>query len=303
MIQRYTYKEIVWVDLEHPTQEEVLAIEKEFSLAPSVSQELLRPTIKPRVELYANAIYCILHFPARKHSHKENAQEIDFVIGKKFLITTHYDSIDPLHQFSKLFEVNSILDKSNLIEHGGYIFYYMIRELYKALDNELSVMNAELLEAEEKTFSGRERAMVAKLSHLSRNLLDFRRAVGNHGTILASFEAAGKKFFGDSFSYELRSIRTEFDKVDEELHTLHDFLLELRDTNDSLLSTQQNEIMKTLTIVAFIGVPLSILSSILQIDTVGRPIIGGPNDFLIIVFVEVIIALLLLLYFKYKRWL
>ena len=130
MIHRYTYKQLVWIDLENPTSEEVREIMQEYDLHPTVAQEILLPTANPRVEIYSNFIFIILHFPAIKHTHSgDSNQEVDFIIGKNFLITIRYDSIDSVAKFSKIFEVNSILDRINMGAHTGFIFYYMIKEM------------------------------------------------------------------------------------------------------------------------------------------------------------------------------
>src|SRR3989344_2248311 len=132
MTLKYTYKNLTWIDLECPTQEELRKIMSEWSIHPLVAQELVGPSLRPKVELYPNFIYLILHFPVirRKNSKRLiEQQEIDFIIGKNFIITSRYDAIDPLHQFAKLFEVNSILDRGDMAEHAGLVFFYMVRVL------------------------------------------------------------------------------------------------------------------------------------------------------------------------------
>ena len=133
MLTKYTHNNITWIDLESPTKDEVHKIMGEYSIYPVVAEELLMPTMKPKVDIYDNYIYIILHFPAFRHTHgSQQNQEVDFIVGKDFIITTRYDTIDPLHKFSKVFEVNSILDKSGIDKHAGYIFFFMIKKLYKA---------------------------------------------------------------------------------------------------------------------------------------------------------------------------
>ena len=114
MISRYKYRDLVWVDMERPSHEEVRQIMEEFEIHPIVADELLSPSLRPKVDRYENFIYLILHFPAIRHSHNNSSQEVDFIIGKKFIITVRYELLDPLHKFSKVFEVNSILNKSIL---------------------------------------------------------------------------------------------------------------------------------------------------------------------------------------------
>lgn len=303
MITRYTYKDLVWLDVESPSQEEVRQIMQEFDIDPLIAEELLVPTLKSKVDLYKDFIYLILHFPAIKHTYSGTPnQEIDFIIGKKFIITARYDTIDPMHKFSKVFEVNSIIDKSDMGEHAGMIFFYMIRKLYRALLHELDYIRTELENTEDKMFKQKELQVVRDLSEISRMLLNFENMTSAHADILSSFDEAGKKLFGNEFSYHLRAISSEYYKVKHAIDNQREFLRELRETNNSLLSTKQNEVMKGLTILALTTLPITIVASIFNTNAVYVPFVGRPNDFWIIVGLGLIASLALALYFKRKKW-
>ncbi len=304
MISRYTYKDLIWIDVQSPTTEEVRIIMDEFSIHPLAADELLTPTLRPKVDLYPNFIYLILHFPAISHKHDGgHDQEIDFIVGKNFLITTHYDLIDPLHEFSKVFEVNSILEKSNIGDHAGFILYYIMKELYKTLDKELDHVKGDFKDIESKIFSGKERDMVNSISLLNRDLLNFKQTIRPHKEVLESFELAGTKFFGQDFSHYLRTITGEFYKVSAILDGHRETLLELRDTNDSLLTTKTNEIMKTLTVTAFIILPLTFIGQLFGISTNNLPLVNEPNGFWIILGIMGVVGVCLYSYFKFvKKW-
>src|SRR5258708_35324538 len=138
MVNTYTHKKLTWVDLENPTATEVEELMRRYRIHPLVGQELLGPTVRPKVDVYDEFIYLILHFPTVSHSHGgEPEEEIDFIIGKEFLITVHYDLVDPLREFAKLFEVNSVLGRGNMGQHGGYLFFHIKSEMYKNLASEL----------------------------------------------------------------------------------------------------------------------------------------------------------------------
>lgn len=302
MITRYSHKNLTWVDLESPTQDEVRAIMNEFHINPLAADELLAPTLKPKVDVYENFIYLILHFPAFKHSNTlSQNQEVDFLIGKDFLITTRYDTIDPIHKFSKVFEVNSILDKSDMGTHAGYLFFYMIKKLYKSISHELEFLENNLDDIEEEIFRDREREMVVEISKASRQLLNFKQALIAHKDVLASFESAGKSFFGESFGYHLRTITGEYYRVENEIKFNSETAAELRETNNSLLSTKQNEVMKNLTLMTFLALPLTLVASIFGMNT-NLPFVGGDNDFYIVLSIMGAIAIPLFLFFRFKRW-
>jgi Mg2+ and Co2+ transporter CorA len=100
-----------------------------------------------------------------------------------------------------------------MAQHAGYIFFYMIQNLYKNLENRLDHVRDILKDIENQIFSGNERQMVQEVSKLNRLLLNYRESTDLHQEILESFEVAGKKFFGKDFEYHLRSITGEYYKV------------------------------------------------------------------------------------------
>jgi len=303
MISRYTYKTLVWVDLESPTREEVREVMEEFHLHPIVGNELLEPTMRAKVEPYDEYVYLILHFPTILHKHNgETEQEVDFIVGRNFLITTHYELVDPLHEFSKIFEVNSMLDKSNIGEHAGFLFFYLIRQMYQTVLSELDRLDIKLEEIEASIFGDREVEMVQVISETNRDLLNFKQAIRHHKEVLESFEIAGRKLFGEDFVYYLRAILGEYYKASGILEGHKETLLDLRDTNDSLLTTRTNEIMKFLTIMAFVTFPLSLIASIFGMNTSFIPIVGNANDFWIVMGIMGFGTLGMFGFFKYKKW-
>jgi len=303
MILSYNYKNIKWLDLESPTKDEVRSVMEEYHLHPLVAEELLSSTLRPKVEVYANCIYLILHFPVIYNMHgKSGNQEIDFIIGKDFLITTHYETIDSLREFSKIFETNSLLDKGDIEMRADYLFFYVTKELYRSSMCELDSINRELEDIEEKIFAGGEDKMVKILSQVNRDLLNIKQAIYPHQDTLNSFETVGKNFFGNDFEYHLRSIIGEYYKIYNILEGHKETAQDLRVTNDSLLTTKTNNTMKILTIMAFITFPLSLIASLFGMNTEFTPVLGTKNDFLIIVMFMLGITVLMFIYFKYKKW-
>ncbi|TSC85904.1 MAG: Mg/Co transporter [Parcubacteria group bacterium Gr01-1014_8] len=303
MLSRHEHSSLVWIDLESPTREEVRAVMDEFGLAHLIAEELLLPTAKPRVEFYNDYIYAILHFPALRHTHRTIEQEIDFVIGKSFIITTHYDTIDPLHTFSKLFEVNSILDKSVMGDHAGFLFYYMLKRLYKAVEHEIDFVRSDLSHIEENIFSGHEVGMVERLSRSARDLLNLRQTIEPHRDVLHTLDKDGQMFFGEEFVSYLRALSNEYYRVHNHVMRLTEVLHELRETNNSLLSTKENETMRVLTIMALLTFPLSLFVAIFDINARSNPIVGLPYDFWIIVGIVATAGALMVWYFKRRKWL
>ena len=179
----------------------------------------------------------------------------------------------------------------------------ILKEIYSTIFDELSYIESWQKNIENKIFKGDERAMVFDLSNVSRTLLDFQKTMDSHREVLISLEIIGKKALGDHFSLYTRVALEEYHKIQCTIKNLRDVVVELRETNNSLLDTKGNEITKVLTIMAFIAVPLSLIVSVFQIDTVARPLIGQPNDFWILIGGIFAVGVVMFSFFKFKHWL
>lgn len=303
MHARHEYGSLVWIDLESPNALEVRLIAAEFDIVEAVAEELVSPTTKARAEFYPDYLYVVLQFPALKHTHKNRQQEIDFVIGRNFLVTARYDTIDPLHKFSKVLDARAALEDGPLGEHAGFLFFFMLSKLYRSLDNELDYIRHELALIEEHIFSGQEVEMVEAISRTARGLLNLRQTIEPHREILRIIEENGARFFGEEFTQYLRTLSNEYYRVHNHIMRATDSLHELRETNNSLLSTKQNETMKVFTIMAFFTFPLALLIDVLAFDSPHNPLHGQPYDFWIMLGLVLGGIFLMYLYFKHKKWL
>ncbi len=302
MLSRHTHRHITWVNLSSPTPGEVREIMAEFDIHPLVAEELLSPSAKPKVEQFHSSLFLILHFPYFKGG-KADHMEVDFIIGKNFLITAYYEGDDPFHGFRKNFEVTSVLDRVAPGDHAGHVFFNMSRALYREVEEMISTFGERLDVVEERIFAGREREMVFEISKISRDLLTFSQALDTHRAVLESLEVAGKRIFGEAFAHHLRSVAGTQFRLCNLLMSHRGSLEELRETNNSMLSTKQNETMKNLTVMAFITLPLTVVTQIFSMNAEHIPILGTPGDFWIILGLMVALATGLFVYFRSKDWL
>ncbi|MEK7477957.1 MAG: CorA family divalent cation transporter [Patescibacteria group bacterium] len=309
MIKEFKYKNITWLDVELPTPEEIATLAKDYKLHPVVANELLGTSQRSKVDLYEDFIYLILHFPnyhsGSKHTGTDDEQEvneIDFVIGHDFLITTHYESLEPMQELEKILEANIMLDKNKKETQAGFLFYYIIRHLYQSLDIRLESINNSFKQAEKNVFTGKEKEMVVVLSGIHKQLLDFRWTLKSHREILGSLEIAGQEFFGKKFEYYLHSISGEYEKIWNLLENNRDLFYDLRNTNDSMLSIKTNQAIKVFTFLAFITFPLSLIATVFGMGAKYTPLIGSNYDFWIITGSMVFLACVIFIVFRLKRW-
>jgi magnesium transporter len=229
--------------------------------------------------------------------------EIDFVIGKNFVITVHYRQIIPLYEIAKTLETNAILKDGNFTKNGGVLVFYIVRQLYDFAARQLDHIQLKINKIEDNIFKGREKEMVEGISYVRCDIIDFQRTIHAHKSVLYSLEPASVNLFGKEFVHYLNNMVGEFVKIKNHLAVIKETIVSLQDTNDSLLTDKANDTMKTLSIMAFLTFPLMLVAALFSMDTQFTPIIGVKGDFWIIVAMMLIGVLGMVVIFKRKKWL
>lgn len=303
MITTHKYKNLTWTDIESPAVEDIKILMPRYNIPPIVADELLKPTLRPKADIYEHIVYLILHFPIYDISRKVSEPcEVDFILGKDFIITAHYRSIIPLHELMKTFEVGVLLGKNHFAKSPGRLIFLITKKLYDYALRQLEHIHAKISEIEERMFTGQEKEMVKEISYVQRDVLEFQRAIHAHDSVLKSLYEAGEKITGKDFTHYLNSMISELARVENLLENSKETIELLRDTNDSILSSRTNEIMKTLTVMAFVTFPAMFLGTLLSMNTNWLPIVGLPGDFFIVLLLMIAGAFTAFSFFKRKRW-
>ncbi len=299
MISIAKYKKLTWINLESPTSEDIKLLVTKYKVHPIAAEELLKPTIRSRVDSYKNFIFFVFHFPIYNTvTHVSASTEIDFIIGKNIIVTTHYKTITPLHEMIKKFEAESVLRENNTAESTEMLMFNILRRLYIFSLRQIDHIQEKIDLIEEKIFSknvGPEHEMVEEISLAKRDVLDFRRVIRPHRDVLKSLEIAGNKLLDKEFSNYINNIIGDYFRIWNLLENHKETMDSLQDSHDSLLSHKTNEIMRTLTIISFITFPLMIISSIFGMNT--------DTNFWFIVGIMALATTIMFLFFKYKKWL
>lgn len=307
MIYTHSYKGIVWLDIESPSDDEVSNIIKRYDLHPLVGEELKRSTSLAKIDFFENCVLIVLTLPVRRRTKNGNVEiedrEIDFVIGKNFLITSRTDTIEQLEYFGKIFDTNSILNKGERIEHAGYLFYYMVKRIYAGMISDLKNIQDSLSTAESGIYKGHEKKMVQALSNLSHELIDIKRTARMHRDVWEKMiQYESNNFFSKDFNSYVHDIRDEFNIIHEHIINANELLADLRSTNDSLLDAKQSETIKMLTTVTVIFSPIMIISAVFTIPAKSIPIIESPFDWYTLMIISLLGTIVVWYILRRKNW-
>lgn len=305
MITRHTQSGITWVDLESPSRTELEEVIAEFKIDPRVEEEIISPTPYPLVVDTSDYVYLVLHFPTTDPNGGAKNQEVDFIVGKHFLVTCRYELITSIHNLHKVFEAEELLDITKRKGSTGELLERILRHLYSAIAEEVEQLSITLDRIERDVFDGRERENVRSISLVDRVLLRFDTTLARHRDPLQEFleQLSLPMFFGKTFEVHAAHIEAEHDHAATVVSSFREVSRELRDTNDSILSTKQNEIIQRLTIMAFVTFPLTLIAAVFSMDTEHTPLVGSRYDFWAVLGIMVLTMVLFFAYFKAKKWL
>lgn len=302
MVEHFKQGRLRWVNLKNPTNEEVKKAMAELNLSPLLMNDLTTTVKRSSAVLAESTIKITLDFPVVKRLDIYHPYEVKFLISKNSLLTVQYEEMEGIDRFKRQFEVAAALKKKQKTLTGVHMFLALIGHLYESVGTKLDYLDSRLGEMEAEIFKNNEKKMVYEISLASKKLIAFRHIMQSHDKVFRQALPLFEEVYKSTYTGKLQNIQGMYFSLQRRANTQFETITALRDTNSAMLFTKQNEIMQTLTIVAFITFPLTLLSSIFGMNTKGTPIIGLVGDFWIIIGGMVTAALAFFIFFKHKGW-
>ena len=303
MIERLISGKITWVNLKNPLAEEIHEVAEEYDIPPSFLGDLLTPVPRNYAHEADGFLKVAMDFPVVKRIDAEHPYEIKFIVGKQILVTIQYEEMEAMDRFKKQFEVLTTLGKTSKKITGMNIFISLMNELYMTSASKLDYVESGLGDIEANILNENERQMVTEIAKTSKRLIAYRHVLRAHEDVFFELDPLTEKLYDGHYSADIASIRKSYMILVHRTNTLFETLSAIRDANGAMLTTKQNETIKTLTIMAFITFPLTLFSSMFGMNTEGTPIIGHKYDFWIIVGVMFCVSIFFFGFFRYKKWL
>ena len=295
---------ITWIDIQDPTKEDVKYLKEKFDFHPLVLEELLPPSHRPKVDAYEDYLYMIFYYPIfSKEKRETRPRELDIIVTKDAMITSHYHSLLPLKALFDRCNLYPQAKKNYMSRSSGYLLYHLVNGLWKSCLTKLVRIGDRLDKIEKEMFAGKEKEMVLEISLVKTDIINFWRIIEPQREIPESLAQEGETFFGEKLSHYFSDILGTFGQVWNSLKTYKETILALEDTNQSLLSSKINEIMKILTIFSVIFLPLTLLASIWGMNITDMPFTDSSLGFWTILVMMVVLISVMIISFRRKKWL
>jgi magnesium transporter len=290
----------VWVALESPTPDEARLLSQVFHFHELAVEDALMQVHHPKIESYGDYLYLILHgidFQASEHCF--TTKDVDFFLGAQYLVTVHAGmsrSIDKIgHVCTK--------DDRVLGEGPGLLMYRIVDTMVDNYRPEIEKLGERLDEMEEEVFEKPNTA-------LARRILDFKRDIASlRRIVLPQRDAVGRlarrefPLISEQLAYRFRDVHDHLVRLSDEAMFFQDRITSILDAHLSAVSNQLNQVMKVLTIIATLFMPLTVFTGMYGMNVPLPHLPGGDGaQFWWILGIMLAMSIGMLAYFRQKNW-
>ncbi|MBV8757951.1 MAG: magnesium/cobalt transporter CorA [Deltaproteobacteria bacterium] len=293
-------KKPVWVELDGPS-DDANALLRDLNIHPLTIEDIWASRTMPKLEDYDNYLYVIVHAVKSAKQGQVDLVELDVVIGATFVLTH-----DPSGEITK--QVCVELDRTpKLLAKGPAWLAHSL--LDHAVDNYLPVvdeLDRQLANLEDQTLerAGTRRGppVLRKILRFKRLLLELRRMSIHQREILlriarGEFDEIPKDvvpFFRDVYDHFLR--------INDQIDGYRDLVSGTLDAYLSVQSNRMNEIMKTLTVISTVMLPITFIAGVYGMNFVNMPELHWRWGYPYALTLMALVTLVTLGYFRRKGW-
>lgn len=294
---------LTWIDVLKPTKKDIEFIRKQHKFHPIILDELLHASARSRVEPYDKYLFLTYHLPLYDKNQKVSRKiEVDFLITKDKVITVRYEDVEPINNFWRRLS-NDKNFKDRALHSTGTIVYFLIEEILAFSQRQLRHIEETVSEITQELFKNREAQLLQRISYLKRNILEYSIISNPQKIILESLREVGGRFWSEDMRIYLSDLVGDHLKIMQHLENFKETVDALEQTNSQLLNAKTNAVMQKFTVMAFLTIPLVLLTQIFGAEVVSLQTNNDPFVFWASFVLVLLITIILLLFFKRKGWL
>jgi magnesium transporter len=305
---------VMWVDIEKPEDEDYAILDEVFGFHPLAIEDSINRSQRPKIESYNHVgdacqqgyFYMVIHGAEMpKGATKLKTEELDMFVSEHYLLTIHDEPMSALEPL--LARAQS--DPRLVLDMGiDLLLHHVLDRLVDKYQPILEQFQDELDELEEEAMTEPTPTLLTRITKKKRELLNLRRIIGPQREVLAQLTRGEVPFIRESTRIYLRDVLDHLIRAVETIELYRDLVVGVRDIYMSSISNNLNHIMKTLTIITVVALPMTVITSFFGMNfSQDIPVWGwllnhAAGFWLSMLFIVVTIASLLLL-FRKRRWL
>jgi magnesium transporter len=301
-VESVTAGELTWFNIEAPTRLETDYLAQNYPFHPLDLDDCLSRIQRPKIDVYDDYLFLVFHFPVfNPEARVTTASQVSVFIGQGYLITLHKGDLKPLVKLFNQCQTDEEIKQEHFSQGSGYLLYRIIDRLVDYCIPILNKIGANIEEVEDNIFSESMRGTVREISTLRRDVISFRRIIWPMRAVVGSMEPKIRRFSQMDMEVYFGDMTDHIDKIWDALDEYKEIIEGLNDTHDSLATNRTNEVVRVLTAIATILLPLTVVASLYGMN-IPLPFQESPFSFALVFIVWLVIACGMLCFFRRKRW-
>jgi magnesium transporter len=291
---------VTWINIDGVQDTEIIEkVGSYFGIHPLVLEDIVNTSQRPKMEDFGEYIYVVL---TMLYLDKDEvaAEQVSIVLGPNFVISFRErpgDVFNPVRE--RLRNAKGRVRKMG----PDYLMYSLVDMI---VDNYFAILEnfGERIERLEDDLIDNPSPDTLQIIHtLKRELIFLRKSVWPLRELISGLERAESKLIDETTQIYLRDVYDHTIQVIDTVETHRDMVSGMLDTYLSSVSNRMNEVMKVLTIIATIFIPITFVAGIYGMNFKNMPELSWPWGYFAALGVMACISAVMVVYFKRKGWL
>ncbi|AXO79751.1 magnesium and cobalt transport protein CorA [Olleya aquimaris] len=276
-------------------------IGQHYNLHPLILEDIVNTSQRPKIDEYKDYFFIVLKMMYYDESEKIVSEQVSMVMGKNYVLTFQEAEGDV---FNGLRE--RIRHKKGRIRDEGsdYLLYALIDAIVDHYYAIIETMGNKIEDLEDDLFTGLTQEEISQqIQNLKREILKIRRAIFPLREIINRLEKSEGPLIEEKTTHYFRDVYDHIIQVTENIDIYREMIWSLMDMYMTTISNKMNEVMKVLTIMATIFIPLTFIAGVYGMNFKNMPELENPDGYYIVWIVMIAIFIGMVVYFKRKKWL
>ncbi|HLW31764.1 MAG TPA: magnesium/cobalt transporter CorA [Aequorivita sp.] len=291
---------ITWINVNGLNNvEDIVTLGNHFDLHPLIQEDIVTTHQRPKIEEYEGYLFLVfkmLHYNKKEHLVKEH---VSMVMGKDYVLTFQEAEGDVFN------DLRERLEHAKGRIRGSGADYLMFAILDAVVDNYFEVAEflshkIELLE--DRLFDDKEESIPKEIQELKKEVLRIRKAILPLREVINRLEKIENPLIEERTNKYIRDLYDHIIQVNESMETYREMIWGLMDMYMTTISNKMNEVMKVLTIMASIFIPLTFLAGIYGMNFDNMPELHLKHGYFYLLGIMAVVIIGMVWYFKRKRW-
>ncbi|WP_121613306.1 magnesium/cobalt transporter CorA [Mesobacillus foraminis] len=284
-----------WIDFHQPSQEESIVLRTPLQFHPLAIEDCLHTLQRPKLDYYENYTFFVTHALNQQSLEKE---EVDLFLSANYIVTYHQKPSSEINEVWKRFKLST--DAS--IWQPSLVLYHILDKIVDNYFPPIYRIEDILNDLDENSQEQSMESLLDSLFDTRHDLLSLRHTVGPMRDLVYRMinsqrlqgQLANREYFSDIHDHLLKL--TEMVDANRELTT------DIRDSYLSLNSHETNRVMKVLTVITTIFMPLTFIAGIYGMNFQHMPELSWNYGYLATLILMLVIGLGMFLWFRKKGW-